>query len=373
MNRRLQSIQMLRGVAALGVVVHHIFMVLRDHPSLAGRPLFAPIFGFANFGATGVDLFFVISGFIMAHVIGRGRDGATDFLLDRAARILPMFWLASFAYIGWMLLRGASFGPGAYIGTVLPVTFDADGGYRFPALYAGWTLAFEFCFYAIAAMVIAFRPARAVPLLAAIVSLLALGGLTPALRALAPLAFNPILGEFALGILVWMAWRGEWRGISGSTLTIGVLLLALVVVSPLTPGISVHPDNTLSGAGSLSRLIFLGLPYAVIVAGALHCAPREGIAARLFGRLGDASYSIYLIHPLVLEMARAALSGGPQLGPEMLAVVLLIASAAAGVGVHIAIERPLLRGLKALRSRLHRPAAHRITIPPSTMIDWPVM
>lgn len=359
-RERLQAIQILRGIAAMGVVVHHIFMTMRDHPGLVRAGYFPQLPGLANFGATGVDLFFIISGFIMADVVSRRTHaGAGRFLADRAIRILPMFWLASAVYIGWMLWRGASFPPGAYINSVLPVTWDADGGYRFPALYAGWTLAFELAFYALAAIIIVVRPTRPDRVLLLSLALLAIAGSFSAFHARAPIVFNPIMGEFALGLLVWMSWRDRWRWISRNSLTVGAMLLLLLIVTPWSITISVHPEGVVSGTASSSRLLFPGVPYALIVAGAVRCGEAYGRLPRFFERAGNASYSLYLVHPIVLEVARATLPDDARANPEMLAVALLITSIVVSLRVYVLIERPMLGTLKRLRTGIERTLARR--------------
>lgn len=92
------NIQILRGVAALAVVLFHL-------PTFGGRLDLpgAPDAFLRNLlasGAAGVDLFFVISGFIMAHVYARRPDGPGLFLLRRGLRIVPLYWMVTLAWWG---------------------------------------------------------------------------------------------------------------------------------------------------------------------------------------------------------------------------------------------------------------------------------
>src|SRR5689334_16478116 len=104
---RVQSIQILRGVAALLVVCNHAIVVQANFPEAMTGPFFPAMPALRNAGAMGVDLFFVISGFVMAHSIAASHRAqtATEFLRNRAIRILPLFWLLSaiFAFRQWSL------------------------------------------------------------------------------------------------------------------------------------------------------------------------------------------------------------------------------------------------------------------------------
>ena len=85
LNGKLNSIQYLRALAALTVVVAHAW----DHP-LPATPWPA-----AAMGEFGVALFFVISGYIMVAITGEGRFSAAQFLKRRAIRIVPLYWMAT--------------------------------------------------------------------------------------------------------------------------------------------------------------------------------------------------------------------------------------------------------------------------------------
>ncbi|HVI04878.1 MAG TPA: acyltransferase family protein, partial [Sphingomicrobium sp.] len=135
---KLRSVQVLRAVAAMAVVAHHAF----DNGT--------------RVGAAGVDLFFVISGFIMMTTCSSGRKPG-EFLADRAWRIYPMWLLAVFP---WLLMA-----PHSTLEVVRSITLWPVYGNRFlnPALDVGWTLSFELLFYLAFALALATR--AAVPLL----------------------------------------------------------------------------------------------------------------------------------------------------------------------------------------------------------------
>lgn len=111
---RLDSVQILRGVAAMAVVFNHAAIWLVHDPSIdMPRSLLAPIPAFAEFGGFGVDLFFVISGFVMTLGAGRfaGRRGALMFLAQRFVRVAPLFYLFSLVMLAVMLVGGQRIDP----------------------------------------------------------------------------------------------------------------------------------------------------------------------------------------------------------------------------------------------------------------------
>src|SRR3954447_5293409 len=125
--QKLRSIQVLRAVAACAVVVLHAY-----------PDAHAPV-GNAGYGAAGADLFFVISGFIMANV-SQGRTGR-EFLGDRLWRIYPLWWVAVLPWL-FMLPRGPTFIASSI--TLWPIY----GAYYYvPVLKVAWTLSFELLFY----------------------------------------------------------------------------------------------------------------------------------------------------------------------------------------------------------------------------------
>src|SRR6185312_3711833 len=108
MKRNLEVIQDFRGVAAIAVVLHHASREIQDLPEFARqtRPFFMEQIFNADVGAFGVDLFFVISGFIMSYTARRGGwPQARSFLLRRAIRIYPLYWLCSLIMIGVLASR----------------------------------------------------------------------------------------------------------------------------------------------------------------------------------------------------------------------------------------------------------------------------
>lgn len=175
--QKLRSIQVLRGIAAMGVVFHHV--EIADASSLMR-------FGVAV-GAAGVDLFFVVSGFIMA-TIGSGRR-PTEFILGRIWRIFPLWliavlpWLLAFSYDRETILTSL---------TLWPIW---SGVFHTPALVVGWTLCFEMLFYSGFAVALATRPS--VPIIG-FIACLALAAPNGVIGYLG----SPLILEFLAGVCI---------------------------------------------------------------------------------------------------------------------------------------------------------------------------
>lgn len=347
---RFGAVQILRGVAALMVVVHHAeaeALLLAARQGAAFHPS-----GLLPWVA-GVDVFFVISGFIIVHAarpLYGVPGGWRRFLAHRIARLVPLYWLASALYLGIVLvapnlLSNAGRGlaePGFVVASFLfwPV-LDPEG--RAQPLYSlGWTLQCEMAFYLLFALALAMGQGRRGAFAVVACALCLLGAvhlLAPDLPM--PLAFwaAPIGLEFVLGAAIGVA-RAE--GLRLSILPRSVLALAGLSLLAVAP----EPD-------ALTRPLVFGVPAMLLVAAAGLGAPdgeeTGGLIRRLMIRLGDASYAIYLVHPFVLRAARAAVAGLPLSVPPSAAMALMIAlAAAAGVLVHRTIERPLVRRARAL-------------------------
>ena len=317
--QKLRSIQVLRGIAACAVVVLHAY----PEPH-------APT-GNAGYGAAGVDLFFVISGFIMAQVAQERTPG--QFLRDRLWRIYPLWWIAVLPWL-FMVPRGPTF-----VMSSLSLWPIYAGGYYVPVLKVGWTLSFELLFYL--GMTLAIARRAAIPL--ACYGLFLLGALTTA-SPLLHFIGSPMALEFLIGVMVARLPRRAWLA---TLIPLGLALFAFSF-----PGLG-DVEASLGPQWALRRAIEWGMPAALIVWGALSLEPwLRGRAFDLPVAAGDASYSIYLFHPL-------AAFGLAFAWPTRLAIALGI-----GCAMHVLVERRLLALRKqwpALRKRLAWPQLARVT------------
>jgi peptidoglycan/LPS O-acetylase OafA/YrhL/glycosyltransferase involved in cell wall biosynthesis len=326
---KVSSLQTLRAIAALSVVVYHADLMWRTS-LVPGASL-----QWAN-GAAGVDIFFVISGVVMvlsaSRLAGMPRPGRL-FLWARLRRIVPLYWLCTLAKIAGLALTGHAGRLGLYYCVAslffLPV-HDAAGFFQ-PILPVGWTLSFEMLFYALFAVSLG---AKISPCLCVPPVLLAIAWLPRSNGAWSELS-NPILLEFAYGMaiaVVWQRWRlnATWAGLP--LLLAGSAFLLFL------------PRDFLA-----SRCLSWGLPAAAMVAGIMLLdailAPR---LPRLLCAFGDASYAIYLTHGFVLA-ALPFILHGTRLGSSAVATLFCAALASAAFGwlTHRFVERWLSGKLPA--------------------------
>jgi len=281
--QKLRSIQVLRAAAAIGVVLYHF---------TGGR--------FA-IGPAGVDLFFVISGFIMAKV-SPGKT-AGQFLADRLWRIYPLYFLCLAAFVLLVFIDRNYCQDMASL-TLWPVWGRYCESYLTPA----WTLSLELLFYAVVAATIT----RSAWLFTILLSTVAIRAAYP--TPLTEFIGHPMILEFLMGFAI--ARLPLHRRIS---------LLALVV--GLALGAALYPVDFYSGV----RVLACGIPAAAIVYAAL--SYEDLFARRIFALpvlLGDASYSIYLVHFSVLALNFHS------------AFVGVYVAVFGGYFVYLAVEKPLL-------------------------------
>lgn len=328
----LASIQYLRAVAALLVVLFHVF------PQM-GRMGYAA--GWHGPLTSGVDIFFVISGFIM-WVTTYGRQvSPAGFIYKRIVRIVPLYWVLSSMIVAIMLLaptalQSARVDLGHIIASYLFIPWPHPVlGTMEPVLVPGWTLNYEMFFYVLFAAALVLAPGRRLAVtLIALAAVVALGLTNPPPGSPAAFYTQSIILEFALGLMVGAAYTAGWRIPAPAAICL-VLLGALAI-----PGLWAMDD-------ALPRALLFGLPAACIVAGAVS-VEAAGLLPRIpFLRLlGDASYSLYLSHGVALS---ALSQGWRHLGLTALpgsmplfALASLLASILLGIAVYRLIERPLI-------------------------------
>ena len=305
---QLGLIQVFRALAALMVVfghAQHHAILAAEKAGMSFRPSHLIPW------EAGVDLFFVISGFIIVHASRTlfGQDGATRiFMVRRLIRIVPLYWLCATAY----LLISRQFGSaGSQIpqdgwGIVAsylfwPVDLFRDGHAR-PFYDLGWTLNYEMFFYFAFALSLGLRRQQAVLVMGSLMlAFVGLGLLVPGLPV--PLRFwsQPIILEFVLGMALAEAFNRGIRLPGRIAIPIALIGLALLLADPA--GITAKPETVIL-PNDITRLLALGLPTGLILAGlVLWQTPAQGPSsplAQLAIRLGDASYALYLVHPFVI-------------------------------------------------------------------------
>lgn len=335
----LGGIQMLRGVAALMVLVGH---VLAEAQHYFGLPIPLATLPWTR----GVDIFFVISGFVVALSAGRyaGRPGA--FLARRAARVVPLYWLFTSLMVAVLLLapgaaKDTALEPAQIVSSYFFLPYERHDGRIAPVLSLGWTLNYEMWFYALLALALTLRSPLATAT-GALAGLVVAGLLFPGASALWICWTNPLILEFAFGMglaFIWSRRGGRIDGRFGP----GILVLALALMVTL--------DST-----SLPRVIAAGVPAALIVAAAtLFWGKRRAPGQRL----GDASYALYLSHRFVLRPLTLILIPVLPGGAGSAAIFAIVATGlalAVAFAVHAGFERPMMARLDRRRLRPLRPA-----------------
>nr|WP_272482681.1 acyltransferase [Acidisphaera sp. L21] len=322
----------MRALAALAVAFLH---VADEAGSLAGMPGQSPYPAIDQVPLeAGVDLFFVISGFVMVWAswgaFGRAASIA-PFVWRRLLRIVPLYWLLSAATVlvavaaPGIMSDGLRDGWGYVASSFGFIPWRRLDGAVQPILRLGWTLEYEMLFYAIVACALVLRrPIALAAILLAIGALAAAGQALPLASAPAVFWTDPIVLEFAFGVVVATAARQGWRaGWPGLAALVAALALAI-----------------LFGAGH--RVLARGIPAALLVFCALSW---RSLPAWLI-LLGDASYAFYLVHPFPMRAMRvvfAHLMLPTSIAIPAYLISTMVVCALVAIALHLLVEQPLLR------------------------------
>ena len=361
---QIQSVQALRGIAALLVVIFHANLLHLAVPGeMSGK--FGALW---EQGYAGVDVFFVISGFIMVfvtRVTAPSAKTALRFAYARVTRIYPLWWVFALAMIGCYFIQyGQAAAPKRAAGdAILPYllkSFLLIPQSDVPVLGVGWTLIHEIFFYGLFAVTL-FLPRRFLKFFllawAALIAAVSLKKLPPDFAATYwHLLTFPLNMEFILGACVGLAYlRGRlpWARLA---LFIGIICF----LYGLAAGVTQKP-----GLFLWQRVLAYGLPSAAILYGFVSLE-RSG-QIRMPGELshlGDWSYSLYLSHPIVILVIREIWIRAESILPDSLQYhspgpaddVLYFALTIGGAIIFSAlsyklIERPLLIGSRKLWPR----------------------
>lgn len=354
-HTRLLEIDGLRGLAALAVVIYHFTASHVELSGFVGRPSFA-----LPWGKHGVEVFFVISGFVIFMTLERTRR-PMDFIVSRFSRLYPAYWAA----ILFTTAVVHALGTAQFQLAPDEVLVNFTMLQRFPLIdapnvdWSYWSLYTELLFYV------------------AMLSLFMLGELRRIeVHQLAALA---------------LAWGYYWlasavgQGTVPDSFAARTLVRNMETVLPYAPyfviGISIH--RIWRGQRPRSAVLVLALAYATIaatltawqlaaaaIAVAAFGAILTGRAAVLRIRpllwLGAISYSLYLVHNIA---GRAIIFRLEQAGWEFDAAVLAatLASVAVAAAITLLIERPAIRAIRD-HYRRHREAPGAFERPPRARV-----
>jgi peptidoglycan/LPS O-acetylase OafA/YrhL len=341
------SLQSLRAFAALAVVAHHAMraVTVNANPDLdLPEPLFLTNHSLIELGAVGVDLFFILSGFLMVYISApyvEGRRSTANFLLQRAIRIWPIYVLATGLYLGLSIALRLSQGRDLpfdasllrLLSFVFVPSFNASGELQ-PILGVGWTLNYEVLFYLVFALALAVGRGTLVPVVTLILGGLFLTGtMLPTETAAHAFLGNPILFEFLLGALA-------------AKLFVSGRLAVMPAVIPILAGLALLLAFAWLPNEGYFRVLYRGIPCLLIFIGVLNLDAKI-TWPKWWIHVGDGSYSIYLFHliflyPLTGFMLRKLVAAGhAQAAAEVTALVGFVVVTAIGLLIHRVIEKPV--------------------------------
>jgi len=331
------SIQYMRAIAAIMVVIHHSAWKSEQYSSGS--------FSWFNVGAAGVDLFFIISGYIMCHTVTRRSGGVNRFIIARVKRIVPIYWLlTTMALVVYLLMPDKVNSSGGHTNILASyLLFPSSDKYL---IQTGWTLSYEFYFYLVFSVSLFFKNfyKYLVPV-AAIVALVLLGDFIDNKSYTVTFVTNPILLEFCFGILAYyliQQIRSNWYW------GIGIIVLSVILIG-FVNNLNFEFSRIES---SYLRVLLFGGPSLLFFIGMVMCEIklheyRSSPLSILFKAIGDSSYSLYLFHPFSLVVTSLFLYKFGFVKHGGLFVVILVGvSTISGYFCYVFLEKPLVLFLK---------------------------
>jgi len=330
---KIYSVQYLRGIAALIVVISHSFDYrLLNHNYDALRS-----------GRFGVLLFFLISGFIMVAITGKGRLDPLQFLVRRFLRVVPLYWImttlvAAAAIVAPHWFKNTQFSTSHYILSLLFVPHETPGREGLsPMLSLGWTLNYEIYFYIVFSALFFLSAKLRVFSISLIFTLLFLiGEIFPNLPLVLQFYTDQAPLAFCFGAGIGLAY------IEGSIKPSKNLLLPLSVSALcLTVGFGIERGSS----GGLWVFTMLLVSAALILIAGLRY---ENLIPKVpaLQLLGDSSYSIYLAHMFVVgaftSIAYRFLPADALWAIIAVTIGSTLFSIAGGLVVFFMVERPLV-------------------------------
>lgn len=359
-SRKLDFIQGLRGIAAFMVVLHHARTYI---DSSEGTSELASSFFYA--GYFGVDLFFVISGFIMV-ITTWGSDGSSsyvkDYFIKRVSRIVPVYSVLTFLCI-FTVFNGIYFFHSPENVDILfrsllyiPQTLiDQRPYYGGPTLYVGWTLNYEMYFYIIFGVSLLFKSLRWIALsLIIIATLILIPLMTRGSFSLNPFVMydykimyinmmtNPIIWFFASGVAIGIMYKSNISIKSKTTCWVITLSCSLFLMWQYFSGYKVNHG-----------IAFCGLSVIPFVAAITLSSKTIDISfGRIAEKLGDISFSLYLIHISIFAIIdKVSMYLGTPTHGLWYFIVLSISAIIAAMISHSLLEVKLSSYMRSLLER----------------------
>ncbi|WP_353069072.1 acyltransferase [Tunturibacter empetritectus] len=345
---QIEGLQIWRAIAVILVAALHLMQVMGGSGSLT-------MVRFGNLGMFGVDIFFVISGFILGLTALRAASGdarfeSLHFISRRILRILPIYWIVIlFPLTRWLRSSEVSGFTFLDFWFLLP-------GLSYPRIHLiiglAWTLIFEMFFYYVLTVFLRITLRDAVRnTIAALVLLVVAGQFLGIRRSGLVVVMNPILLEFVMGNITALGFQrfGRQRKAGVAMLVAGVIAAGLVTFYTST-NVALE-QNVLLGVGMLLRVGTWGIAAWLLVSGVVFWGPQvRSRLGKMLVAIGDGSYSIYLTSAISTEMISRLMAripieflrSGPLVLREGIALVCVILT---GMVCFWFVETPLLRWL----------------------------
>lgn len=349
MRQSLTTIQALRALAALAVVYYHISHMLVKNAGYRMQ--------INTIGAAGVDLFFVISGFIMMYTNAdrfMKKAASQQFLKRRFIRIFPLYWIYTTILVLLLISMPTLFSHIKYNWNnvihsyllLLSVNVNGDIG---TVLQTGWTLCYEIYFYLIFAILLNF-PRNYFLMLSGIIFVTGIV-LSNLVKLPVPLlvAANPIIFEFYFGALIALCFLRKRKMVYWQKILIFIVLLVALVLSQHVE--IVHPQWL--------RLFSWGIPAAILLMVVFSLEHTRVVIPSWLLKIGDSSYSLYLIHPFILPALGKLwfkFELQTKISAYLLTCLALLVTIPVAYFLYLKIEKPLIH---ALRSDKGKPFLYR--------------
>ena len=324
--RMINNIQFLRCFAALYVVMYHIPAIIKKYDLGTYDPLEV-----GHWGAFGVDIFFVISGYIMAKISSKKDRTATSFMKERATRILPLYISLTLLLVFIQHITPTIFNTlydsRQNIGSLLLISHFI--GYDYPTLYVGWSLELEMFFYVCFAfsMLAKNENTRIALLLTLIFLSLSLGFIFP------------ISIEFMYGILIYKIEKSVGKlNVKPFWFYFSFIFLSIIAIML----------NSDASPNSTSRPFTYGaISFFIVLSAVLFKDTKKSFITTI----GDSTYSIYLTQvfsiPLAIKVASAL---HLDECPQVIFFVTLLVVTAIGMLSYIFLEKNINKIFKSLNS-----------------------
>jgi len=339
----LLGVQILRGIAAISVVFHHFGVQYQRYGS-------GTIDSEFTLGAAGVDIFFVISGFIMIYITAKKGLSPRQFLGERIIRIAPLYWFYTLGMVVALLsipsfVKSSKFELSHTINSFffIPDYHPVFEEHIWPLLIQGWSLNYEVFFYAVFALALVLSHRRRFTyLLVILVTLVLIGASFTHENPVLTTYTNPLILEFLGGAAVGKIYLagGPPKPQLGRTLVITSLLLFLLSTSELL---------------QFGRVISWGIPSIMLLLGVLSLENDTSVQKlSKFKIVGDSSFSLYLSHTFILAIIGYIWShtGTKSLSLDLAFLAIsLLSCTLVGYLSFVLVEKPSARFLNKYRAR----------------------